>query len=685
VLAAYAALAVAFTWPLADHLATHITGAPGGDAGVYLWNQWLFREQLREGEFWSRTSRVVAFGEPADLSLHNYTLFADALSLPLQQRLGLIAGFNLVYLLLVTANAYALFLLAAAVTGTTAEAFLAGVLFGFSPFLSARGTAHYSLVAAWPLPVFLYCLLRLRAGGHRAWALVAGLTMGVAAYCDPYYLVYCALLLAVALAHTLVEVSLRTPPAAAGTAERALLAVAATAGVLWAGIAVTGGGRVAGVALKSLYTPALVFALALLGAWLARRRPRLLLRRAALHAALLPLLVLVAAALLPLLPLLAALLRRAVAGDFDPPSVLWRSSPAGVDLLAFVMPNPGHALFGERFAGWLNRLRPDGYVENAAALSLTGLFVVLLAARRGAPPPRGWLQLTLFFAACALGPFVSVGGYNTALPTPWTLLRYVPGVGLARAPTRFAVVALLGFALLFAAALRELVARARPARRAPLLLGVAALLLFELCPAPVALFDARPPAPFLEIAGDPCNVAVLDIPFGLRDGTRSAGEWSARAQVNQTLHGKPLVGGYLSRLPDRAFLDYARFPMTSALLELSEDRPLSPEAAARARASAPNFLRRTRVGFVVIDRSRASRRLRRFAIDSLALEQIADEWPYEVLVPEATLCGAGRGSCSHTAARCPLRKPAQGQSSSPGSPASSLDRSTGRPAPPSDR
>src|SRR5207244_7781277 len=130
------------------HLATHITGDPGGDAGVYVWNPWLFREELRAGHpLGFRTDRVLAFGEPADLSLHNYTVFADVLSLPLQPRLGLVASFNVVYLALLLAAAYAMFLLAAAVTGATAEAFLAGALFGFSPFLIARGTAHYSLVA----------------------------------------------------------------------------------------------------------------------------------------------------------------------------------------------------------------------------------------------------------------------------------------------------------------------------------------------------------------------------------------------------------------------------------------------------------------------------------------------------------------------------------------------------------
>jgi hypothetical protein len=654
---------------------------------VYVWNQWLFRQEVLDGNLAPyRTRRVLAFGEPADLTLHNYTVLADLLSLPLQPRLGLLTSFNLVFLALVVSSAFAMYLLAAAVAGAGVPAFLAGVLFGFSPYLLARGTAHFSLVAAAPLPLFMLCLVRWRERGRWPWAVAAGLTLGVAAYSDPYHLVFCALMLAAALAHATLAPSFAGPAATGTKRLRSLQAVAALAGLLWLGIALSGGGRVAGVSLKSLYAPALVFALSGLGAWLSWARPRLALRREVLRGALVPLALGLAAALVVLSPFLLALGRRVAEGDFDAPSVLWRSSPSGVDLLAFLMPNPSHTLFGARFAGWLSRLRPDGFVENAASLTLTGLFVVLLAARARLPLSRAWLAFTLFFGACALGPFLWLGGFNTALPTPWTLLRYVPGVGLVRTPTRFAIVAMLGFAVLFALALRGLAARASGARRSVLLAAVAALLLFELLPAPLTLHEAAAPATIRAIASDPCDVSVLDIPFGLREGTRARGDWSARAQVNQAFHGKPLVGGYLSRLPDRTFDAFAGFPLTGALLDLSEGRTPSQEAAARARESAPEFLRRSRLGFVVIDKSRVSPRLRRFVIGSLALEPYAEDWPYEVMVPEAARCGAGRRDCAHHAPGCPLRTDAaQGQASSPGSAASSLDKSTGRAAPPSER
>ena len=45
-LVAYVAAAVAASWPLPRHLSTHLTGTPGSDAGVYLWNTWVFRHEV---------------------------------------------------------------------------------------------------------------------------------------------------------------------------------------------------------------------------------------------------------------------------------------------------------------------------------------------------------------------------------------------------------------------------------------------------------------------------------------------------------------------------------------------------------------------------------------------------------------------------------------------------------------
>src|SRR5688572_8864717 len=94
------------------------------------------------------------------------------------------------------------------------------------------------------------------------------------------------------------------------------------------------------------------------------------------------------------------------------------------------------------------------------------------------PSPR-WFVIALSFALLALGPFVHFAGLNTYVPGPWAVLRYVPLIGAARTPARFAIVMMLGFSVLFGLALRHVTTR-WPSRRPMVLAAVGIALLFEL-------------------------------------------------------------------------------------------------------------------------------------------------------------------------------------------------------------
>ena len=195
IFASYLALAVLQAWPLPLHLRTHVTGPPGGDTGVYVWNTWAFRHELLERHSSPFTTKsVFALDREADLSLHNYTVFADVAALPLQPLLGVVGAFNVVYLVNVALAGFGMYLLAHRFTCRRAESWVAGLLFAWSPFLAARATAHFSLVAAAPLPIFVYWLDRAWTSMRTRDAIAAGLTAAWAAFCDPYYLVYCAML-----------------------------------------------------------------------------------------------------------------------------------------------------------------------------------------------------------------------------------------------------------------------------------------------------------------------------------------------------------------------------------------------------------------------------------------------------------------------------------------------------------
>jgi hypothetical protein len=233
----------------------------------------------------------------------------------------------------------------------------------------------------------------------------------------------------------------------------------------------------------------------------------------------------------------------------------------------------------------------------------------------------------------ALGPFIQVAGLNTLIPMPWSVLRYVPILGLVRSPGRFAVLATMCLVVLLAQALAHL-GRRYPERRRQILLGTAVLLAFELAPVPRTLYSAAIPALYQTIAQDPRpQIRVLELPVGVRDGTSSMGNFTARTQYFQTAHGKAIIGGYLSRVSAKRRLDVSRAPVLNALFALSEGRPLTPEQDAAARERADEFLRRSRLGYVVIDETRASPELMAFATDLLGLSLVTREGPMSLYVP----------------------------------------------------
>jgi hypothetical protein len=408
-------------------------------------------------------------------------------------------------------------------------------------------------------------------------------------------------------------------------------------------LALGGGGNVnvLGIHVRAhtLYTPMLLLTVLALARLAITRPLRLALRpriapmtlaRAAVAAGVVMVLLLA--------PVLYALGDQVISGNADWSSPLWRSSPRGIDLLGLVLPNPTHAWWGgpmqARLIAWQGT--GDAIPEAVGSLSLVALAVMAWAWWRcGWRPSRIRLAVTLFFALLALGPFLHVAGVNTQLPMPWSVLRYVPILGLVRSPGRFAVLASLGLAVLAAQALAHL-GRQYPDRRRRLLALVCVLLAIELVPAPRTLYSAGIPAIYRTIARDPRpEVRVLELPVGFRDGTSSMGNFSARTQYFQTAHGKAILGGYLSRVSPRRRRDARRAPVLSALFTLSEGRGLTAEQDLAARRRADEFLRRTRLGYVVVDETRASSGLIDFSIDVFGLTLVAREGPMALYVPRA--------------------------------------------------
>jgi len=625
----YGVVAVVFSWPLLPNAATHLTGDPGGDTGVYVWNQWVFqhgafvehRNPLTTEHIFSLTPR------PVDLSQHNYTLFLDALAMPLIGTLGPVLTFNLVYLAVVVLTAWMTFVLARRVTeGATIEAWLAGLAFAWAPLMVARSTGHVSLVAAAPLPAFLWCLHRVERSERLRDSALAGAVVAWAAFCDAYYAVYCLMIAAVYVGSRLLRLEWR-PDWHRGVGRWILDLCILLAGGLVAGLALGRGGRLdffgVPVSVRGLYTPMLLLTVLVVARILLTLGPhvsRITLPRPRAIAATV---VAGVTGAVVLSPALYGASQRLLEGSWVSPPIYWRSSPAGVDLLAFIAPNPAHPLV-VWLTGSAQLAAPTVFVEYTAAMSLVVLAVTAVGVWRLGVRAPGLLTFAIGFALLALGPFVHVGGVNTYVPGPWAVLRYVPVFGLARTPTRFAIVAALALSLLFAIALVAM-GRRWPHHRRVLLTAIAAALVVELWPAPRPLYSAEVSPVYDIIRADPRPVRVLELPTGVRDGTSSAGNFSARYQFHQTVHGKRLMGGYLSRVSERRRSEVRESRTLATLIALSQGDRVAPADLADVAARAPGFVQRARLGWVVMHRAQTPAALEAFVTRAFALERVAED------------------------------------------------------------
>ena len=158
----YVCVALVFAWPLPLRLADAMLGLPNGDAGVYVWNLWVFRHEIvANHRLPFLTSEILALSPPVPLALHNYTTFANILAFPLIPLFGVLKTFNVLVLASGVMSGYAMYFYARVRTGDAVAAWIGGLLFGFSPFMSARAAEHFSLTLAAPLPIFGYLTYRI--------------------------------------------------------------------------------------------------------------------------------------------------------------------------------------------------------------------------------------------------------------------------------------------------------------------------------------------------------------------------------------------------------------------------------------------------------------------------------------------------------------------------------------------
>jgi hypothetical protein len=623
----FAAFAVVWTLPLSLHLTTHLPGTAIGDNAIFLWNFWWMRHALAAHTSFFHTNYLFA-PVGTSLTLHTHTALPAFAGATLLGALSPVAALNVVTLAAVALNGFAAYLLAWQTTRHRGAAIVGGVVFASSPFVAAHLTGHFNLVHAWTIPLFALAWLGTVEGSSRD-AILAGVLLAATAYVDYYLVVYeisFAVCACAARAWRFRRADRSPGHLARWTLGSLAMLVAldlAVMAAIWmaGGFSWTMGSTV--ISAHDLFNPTQAFGVLIVAFACVYYRPRPVRVGQGFDAAALRVSVWTIGTFAVLAaPLAFAVARTITDGDYVSQRYFWRNAPPGIDLATLALGNPFHGVWGSMVRALDERLGID-VVESTAWLGIAPLILTIYAWRRGATETavRQWRLVAIVFFVWALGSHLFIVGHNTALPAPAALLQFVPLLSNARMTGRAMVLVHLATAMLAAVAVAELHRRYRIGVL-PALIAAAVIVESMAAPLPIApigcssIYDAlrRRPEPG----------AIVELPLGFGDGFGAVTSTENRSMLAcQTVHERPLVGGFVARLSPRVLAAYRADPLLAAWLRLSgaagfDDVPLPTREQAATLMGAAN------TAFIVVDRRSASKALQEYVATELAASKILE-------------------------------------------------------------
>ena len=576
ILALYTILTLVLTWPLVSHFTTHVPGVAqwAFDESTFVWNIWYFKHALVDQLASPLHTELIWYPLGIDLILYTYNFFHAIFAQPAAFAVNLPFGSNLALVISTILSGYGTFLLVRYLLGRgwsglprlspgarLLAAFGAGLLYAFGSNRAIYATlGHYDMVTTQWIPFYALSLLRALDGAltprrRRQAALWAGLFMALNGLAEMITALFLAIFTAIVL-------------------------------------------------------------LIIVIAWLTRRNMRAGTPKATLPSLIVMLVLTGVAAFIIWSPALLPILNQFLTSDFSLEG--WGEAiPLSVDALGFLKPTVLHPLWGSDLVVELRRVmfRAQGLTDtgfqdiNTVFLGWTASALALLALIRYRRRVSIWGWTALTFGLFCLGPFLQINGrfrfdldgVEATFPLPFVLLHYLPIIKANRAPNRNSVLLMLALAVLVGYGLAWILQTRRGQEMASLLRRpqswvaglLCGLLVFEHLALPIPLSDARIPTVYQTIAADPAPISVLQVPLGWRNSFGTFGPEATILQYYQTAHGKPMLGGNISRAPEFKMDYFKRIPFFAVMREIqfgAQLDDLDPALVAAAQDQAASLL-----------------------------------------------------------------------------------------------
>lgn len=485
-LVGYLVLTLIMTFPLATEFTTAIPG-DGFDGWQNYWNLWWVKKALLDLGTNPFFCDYVYYPTGASLYFHTLNIFNGLFTVPIQAIFGLTVAYNFVVVFSFVVGGYGTYLLVYRLGAGKLAAFVAGLVFTFSPYHFAHLLGHMQLISLEWLP--FYVLFTVKALGSisgqrlKSSLRTAAVFLVLTFLCEwGYYVLYLAIF-------TLLYAGYATwkKHGSSRSLQGRIWEPVARAGLIW-----------------------LFF------------------------------IVLVSPILIPM-----AVEAASTTEYLTPP--FEQSLSLSADLLAFFTPNEMHPLWGGWARAWSERFTTTTS-ERMVFAGYVPLALGALALWKRRQQAGFWVLSLLVFFILALGPVLHVGGQTTNVPLPYTVLyRLLPFVRLSRSISRFDVMVMLSLAVLVGLGvgwLGDWVVRGSGGWvvRWPggwVVGGVAsALICFEFLAVPYPMTEVEVPSFYRQVAQEPGDFVLMELPMN----------WDRPIHIfNQVYHGKKLIAAYFGK------------------------------------------------------------------------------------------------------------------------------------------
>ncbi len=586
ILALYILLTLLLTYPWVRHFGDAFPGTAtwAFDESTFVWNIWRFKYNLLNLQMSPLYTTDIFFPLGIDLVLYTYNFQNALLGLPLLLGLNLTLASNFTILLAYVLSGYGTYLLIRYLlprrTGNSptghAAAFVGGAAYAF---LASRAIfaalGHYDIVSTEFIPFFtLFFIKTMREPGWKN-PVLAGIFAALSLLAEMIFGVFLLFLGIIIFAFEFKKSSFVIRHSSFVFLR--LLALAATAAILWS-------------------------------------------------------------------PVMLPVLRAFAAGGFDLTG--WGESlKLSADLVGWFTPTALHPLWG---GDWVARLRQvqEGTAPFSDVNTVFLGFGVLALAIIGAVSDRRraklWVTGAVTFAIFTLGPVLQIRGrylfpfdnlfreqgiaQDVTFPLPFALLHWLPVIRANRVPARFSVVLGLSLAVLVGFGTFKILqilsskfkvqsskstnpqspVFTHHASRITLYIATFVLLLivlFDQISVPLPLTSAKVPSVYAQIGAEAGDFSLLQPPLGWRNSFGVYGAERTQIQYYQAVHGKPMIGGNISRAPAFKFDYYRNIPLFQAIAQTelpTADPAVDPDTLAKAARQAGELMTLYNVRYLVV-------------------------------------------------------------------------------------